>query len=466
MKLLTTITQKLLIMATIIWMAGSAYGQSPDAFKYQAIARNNSGEPLVNQNVSFFIRILKGSESGTEVYAESHTATTNAFGLVNLELGKGSVVGSNNFPDIEWGSGSYFVEMSLDPSGGTSYQALGISPLLTVPYAMHANTADSLTNNSDFDTDPTNELQELSIKNDSLFISGGNGVLTDTDNTNELQNLSILNDSLFISGGNGVLTDTDTTNELQNLSIINDSLFLSKGNGVPIIDLLKDESVNSAKIQNGSILAEDILEGPGIAQARSGSSVTGFTNSVMLDLEVVSVTIPGPGYIFLTGRGLVRFNSSDNTESQGFIMQIDTAELGGLSSGNYSETFLTEFTSTALYIYDQTATRTYFKSTAGTYDFRLEGMLDRSNRTVTVFWPIITAIYIPTSIGTVETAGRLAGGAGQSNSNNRISVDNSTSNVPTIDLRELELKAVRARLETEKAERSLLEAQSKIEKKE
>lgn len=283
-----------------------------------------------------------------------------------------------------------------------SYQALGISPLLAVPYAMHANTADSLTNNSDFDTDPANELQELSIKNDSLIISGGNGV--------------------------------------------------------PVTDLLKDESVNSAKIQNSSILAEDILEGPGIAQARNGSSVTGFTNSAMLDLDVVSVTIPGPGYIFLTGRGLVRFNTSDNTLAQGFVMQIDEQEGGSISSGFYSETFLSEFTSTALYIYDQTATRTYFKETAGTYDFRLEGMLDRLNRTVTVFWPTITAIYIPASLGTVET---VAEGFGQSNSNNRISEDNTTSNVPTIDLRELELKAVRARLEAVKAERSLLEAQSK-----
>lgn len=98
------------------------------------------------------------------------------------------------------------------------------------------------------------------------------------------------------------------------------------------------------------------------------------------------------------------------------------------------------------------------KETAGTYDFRLEGMLDRLNRTVTVFWPTITAIYIPASLGTVET---VAEGFGQSNSNNRISEDNTTSNVPTIDLRELELKAVRARLEAVKAERSLLEAQSK-----
>jgi hypothetical protein len=99
---------------------------------------------------------------------------------------------------------------------------------------------------------------------------------------------------------------------------------------------------------------------------------------------------------------LVRFNASDNTDSQGFIMQIDEQEGGSLTSGFYSETFLSEFTSTALYIYDQTATRTYFKETAGTYDFRLEGMLDRSNRTVKVFWPIITAIYIPKSFGIVE----------------------------------------------------------------
>ena len=69
-----------------------AWGQAPQAFKYQAVARNSAGEVLANQAVSFRISVLRGSATGTAVYVETHTGkTTNGFGLVDLEIGKGSV---------------------------------------------------------------------------------------------------------------------------------------------------------------------------------------------------------------------------------------------------------------------------------------------------------------------------------------------------------------------------------------
>lgn len=66
--------------------------QVPDAFNYQAVVRNSSGEVIANQNVSFRISILQGSESGAVLYSETHTVSTNAFGLVNLKIGDGTVV--------------------------------------------------------------------------------------------------------------------------------------------------------------------------------------------------------------------------------------------------------------------------------------------------------------------------------------------------------------------------------------
>ena len=463
MKTITNKPQLLLLVIMMLLIVLSATGQSPNAFKYQAIARDSEGDPLANQNVSFLITILQGSESGTEVYAESHTVTTNSFGLANLELGRGTAESSSNFESIAWSNGPYFIKIAMDPEGGTAYQDLGTSPLLSVPYAMHAVTADSLANNSDTDPDPANEIQELSAKNDSLFISKGNGIPLDIDSANELQQLSALNDSLFISDGNGIPLDVDSTNELQSLSVLNDSLFISDVNGVPLTDLVKDESVNSEKIQNGTILAEDLKEGVGIAQGRTSNTVTNFNNSTMQDLILTTITIPGPGYIFLTGRAMIQFNSSNATTGQGFTMQIDEQEGGLRTAGFYSFVLMDEFPSGGFYESEITSNRTYFKDEAGTYTFRLEGneFINNPDRTVTIFWPILTAIYIPTSLGSVQTLRLSASGA-------RLSADKiapagqAPVSIQSTDLRQLELNAVKAQLEAEKATRELREAQLRL----
>ncbi|MDH3649831.1 MAG: hypothetical protein OEQ53_09110, partial [Saprospiraceae bacterium] len=91
--------------------------QSPEAFNYQAVARDAAGQLLANQSVSFQISILKGGASGTKVYSETHGTKTNAFGLVNLEIGYGVLV-SGDFSAIDWGSDTYFVQIEMDDSGG------------------------------------------------------------------------------------------------------------------------------------------------------------------------------------------------------------------------------------------------------------------------------------------------------------------------------------------------------------
>jgi hypothetical protein len=126
----------------------AVYAQTPQSFRYQAVARDNSGNVLANQAVSFRISMLSGSISGSVSYSETHTGlTTNAFGLVELEIGKGTPV-TGTFSAINWGSNSYFVKIEMDPAGGTSYQALSTSQLLSVPYALHAKTVEQIPDNS------------------------------------------------------------------------------------------------------------------------------------------------------------------------------------------------------------------------------------------------------------------------------------------------------------------------------
>lgn len=117
--------------------------QAPQSFSYQAVARDLSGNVLGQQNVSFRISILQGSVVGTTVYSESHNVTTNDFGLANLKIGLGTVI-SGTFSTIQWAGNNFFIKVEMDASGGTAYQLMGTTQLLSVPYALHAQSAASV----------------------------------------------------------------------------------------------------------------------------------------------------------------------------------------------------------------------------------------------------------------------------------------------------------------------------------
>jgi len=124
-------TLSLLLLGTIF------FAQTPQAFKYQSIIRNGAGELVVNQNVGIQLSILEGSESGTPVYTETWNVTTNQFGLVSLNVGKGTT--SDDFSAVSWGTNSYYLQVAVDVSGGKSYTVMGASQLLSVPYALYSN---------------------------------------------------------------------------------------------------------------------------------------------------------------------------------------------------------------------------------------------------------------------------------------------------------------------------------------
>jgi hypothetical protein len=133
--------KNLIFIVLVLLLETTVIAQSPQSFRYQAVARDNSGNVLSNQSVSFRISILSGSVSGTEAYIETHTGlTTNAFGLVELEIGKGTPV-KGTFSSINWVSNNYFVKIEMDPDGGTTYQTLSTSQLLSVPYALYSQKA-------------------------------------------------------------------------------------------------------------------------------------------------------------------------------------------------------------------------------------------------------------------------------------------------------------------------------------
>ena len=117
--------------------------QSPEKLSYQAIIRAQDNSLVVNSRISLKVIIHQGSTTGTTVFQETQTLSTNSNGLVTAEIGTGTLV-SGDFSKIAWQSGPYFIETQVDPKGGTSYEIVGISQLLSVPYALHAKTAEKL----------------------------------------------------------------------------------------------------------------------------------------------------------------------------------------------------------------------------------------------------------------------------------------------------------------------------------
>lgn len=115
-----------------------SFGQAPKEISYQGVARNTTGSVLPNQTIGIKLDLHQGSTSGAVVFSESHNKTTNAFGLFTLGIGS---VNTSGFTAINWANGPYFLEVSMDPAGGTSYTSVGTQQFMSVPYALYAETS-------------------------------------------------------------------------------------------------------------------------------------------------------------------------------------------------------------------------------------------------------------------------------------------------------------------------------------
>ncbi len=131
------------VFISIILMIFSLQGQAPDGFHYQAVARDQSGQPITDQSIDLHIGIHRDSPEGEEVYAETFLVSTNEFGLINLTIGHGQAL-KGDFSDISWSESTYYVAVSMDIEGEGSYIPMGVSQLMSVPYALHALTAENV----------------------------------------------------------------------------------------------------------------------------------------------------------------------------------------------------------------------------------------------------------------------------------------------------------------------------------
>lgn len=127
---------KFLVFAFVV-ASFSLFAQAPQSFNYQGIARDGSETPLINTQISLRISIYLNVGPGVVLYTETHAVQTGASGVFSVPVGRGNVV-FGAFEDIDWGAGEHYVQIEMDPAGGSDYVLMGASQLLSVPYALYA----------------------------------------------------------------------------------------------------------------------------------------------------------------------------------------------------------------------------------------------------------------------------------------------------------------------------------------
>jgi hypothetical protein len=316
-------TVTLIIAATLSLI--SMYAQNTtNGINYQAVARDDAGNVLAGKSLSVRFTILQGSQTGSPEWQEIQSTQTNQFGLFTLTIGQSAHVGGSApvFDSINWGAGPHFLEVEVD--FGQGYEKMGITQMLSVPYALYAKTAGNgsgATPNITYDPNTqklyvnskevadlsdigAQAVQNINLNGNTLTYTQ-NGLDHTIDFTKYLDNtdnqtLSLNGRTLSISNGNSI-TLPDTV--VQSLSLNNRLLSISKGNSVTLPDQIQDltwandtvlqitNNPNASRINLRKFLNNQLVTGTNKLTIGNGNTVVVNTDTVKQDLALSNDTL-------------------------------------------------------------------------------------------------------------------------------------------------------------------------------
>ena len=203
------------ILLAIIAISTAVMAQVTDGFSYQAVVRNASGQLLSNRNVGVRISIIKGTPDGSEVYNQTFTPTTNNNGLFTIVIG-----GNAAFNSINWSTSPYFLHSEIDINGGTNYTLETVQQIHAVPFALHANVADSVSEHfvlTELDPRFRNWNYEFdSLRNVPDFVTSGDLSITRHG------------DTIFLNNGSYIILPNDLITSIDWDSVLNHPTNLSQ----------------------------------------------------------------------------------------------------------------------------------------------------------------------------------------------------------------------------------------------
>ncbi|MBR4786395.1 MAG: hypothetical protein IK013_00720, partial [Bacteroidales bacterium] len=267
--------KKLYLFFLFVLVTFAVMAQAPQKMTYQAVVRNSANALIANQNVSARISIVQGSATGSVVYAETHQATTNANGLMTVEIGGGTPT-TGSFANINWAEGPFFLLTEIDPAGGNSYLVSSMQQLMSVPYALYAQQAgNGFSGNLADYLDPTSTALVVNALHTA-------GVAMQSD-IPAYQVLSISHDTIFLTNGGyvklpaGFDGDYNHLTNKPNLAPVATSGNYSDLNGTPTIPTVPTNV--SAFNNDAHYLTRDSLPTNVSAFTNDAGYITGYTET-------------------------------------------------------------------------------------------------------------------------------------------------------------------------------------------
>lgn len=163
------------IFLLCMWLFATCFLQAqdrmPQAISYQAVARDAQGKVVAQKPIGIQVEILKGSTTGTVVFSETHSPTSSKTGTVNLLIGQGTRK-TGTFSSVDWGADTYYLQLSMDLTGGSNYEKVSTTQMLPVPYALYAAKAGEVESMGSGSNVPGSDIPKfiiVSIDGDDIY---------------------------------------------------------------------------------------------------------------------------------------------------------------------------------------------------------------------------------------------------------------------------------------------------------